>query len=96
MFIRIAGIKLKPPFLQPLIEPDAGLQVYCKAPEGVYDESGAKKLLAMKGFTQSVKWEDKAGVKHKRIMRLLVAKTELTGSPDGKKITHYYFTLVDV
>ena len=96
MFIRIAGIELKLPLLQGFSEPDGGLTVWCKALEGVHDESGAKKLLDMEGLTQSVKWEDKAGVEHERIMQVLAAKTEPGKSPDGKKITRYIFTLVEV
>jgi len=96
MFIRIAGIELKPPLLQRVLYPDGGLTVSCEALEGVHNEGGAKKLLAMKGSTQSVKWEDKAGVEHEQPMQVLVAKMQSEKSPDGKKITHYNFTLVEV
>ena len=96
MFIRIAGIELKPPLLRGFIEPDGGLHVWCEALEGVHDESGAKKLLDMESCTQSVKWENKDGVEHQRIMQLLAANTHSRKSPDGKKITHYNFTLVEV
>ncbi len=95
MFIRIGEIELKPPLLRRFVEPDGGLHVSCEALEGV-DESEAKKLLGMEGCTQSVKWEDKNGVEHQRIMQLLVPKTHSRKSPDGKKITHYDFTLVEV
>ena len=96
MFIRIGEIELKPPLLRGFVEPDGGLHVLCEALEGIVDESGAKKLLDMEGLTQSVKWEDKAGVEHERIMQVLAAKTEPGKSPDGKKITRYIFTLVEV
>jgi len=95
MFVRIAGIELKRPLLQWIVEPDAGLQVRCETPEGVYDESGAKKLLAMKGSPHlPVKWKNKAGEDHARTMCLCCAKA-WSESPDGKKITKYHFTLVD-
>jgi len=95
MFIRIGEIKLKPPLLRRFIEPDGGLTVLCEALEGVVDESEAKKLLDMKGSTQLVEWEDKAGVKHPpRIMLLLATETRSKKSPDGKNITHYTFAMV--
>jgi len=99
MFIRIAGIQLKRPLLQWIKEPDGGLQVYCKATEGDCDESGAKKLLAIwtsEGFTGLVRWEAKDdGVEDERTMWLRFAKMQSKKTPDGKKITHYNFTLVD-
>jgi len=54
MFVRIGEIELKPTLLRRLIEPDRKLTVFCEAPEGLCDESGAKKLLGMKSFPQSV------------------------------------------
>ena len=96
MFIRIAGIELKPPLLQRFSYPVGGLTVWCEALEDVHDESGAKKLLDMKGFTQSVKWEDKVGVEYEQPMQVLVAETDSWKNPDGKKITRYMFTLIYV
>lgn len=96
MFIRIAGIELKPPILKRFTEGDGGLIVWCEALEGAHGEEKATKALALEGTTQSVKWQDKAGEVEECIMLVIGTQSHERQTPDGKTITSYTYTLRDV
>ncbi|TSA51691.1 hypothetical protein D4R47_00125 [archaeon] len=93
MFIRIAGIELKPPQLKRIMKVDGGLHVYCDAIEGIHDESKLKKLPPLKGTTQHVKWEDADGLIQEESATVVDVSVSSRETPDGTKITNYVCTL---